>query len=138
MRTPATKRASGAKTDRSQSSARPSATKHARKGPVSSAAASSAQKEALTQISARIPGDLKSQFDALVERKGLRKEFVVEEALRFHLRALQEIPSEYIMPSRLVLDAKSSRRVVDALTTPPEASEALAALVRGDKRAGDY
>lgn len=138
MRTPVTKRTSSAKTGRTQPSAGPSAARHARKGPVSSATASVAQKKALTQISARIPGDLKSQFDALVERKGLRKEFVVEEALRFHLRALEEIPAEYIMPTRLVLDAKSSQRVVEALTTPPEASEALAALVRGDKRAGDY
>src|SRR5688572_17203455 len=120
MRTPATKRTRGDKTERTQRRAGPAATRDARKGPVPSLSGSGAQKKALTQISARIPGDLKSQFDALVERKGLRKEFVVEEALRFHLRALEEIPSEYIMPTRLVLDTESSQRVVEALTNPPE------------------
>src|SRR5262245_48444166 len=92
----------------------------------------------LTQISARVPDDLKSRFDELVERMGLRKEFVIEEALRHHLRALEDIPAEYILPTRIVLTAASSRSLVAALEKPAGPSQELTALVRGDRKPGDH
>lgn len=95
-------------------------------------------KRSLTQISARVPGDLKLRFDQMVERKGLRKEFVIEEALRHHLAALEELPDEYIIPPRMVLTPESSRRVAKALANPPRPSQALTSLLRGSRRAGDH
>lgn len=92
----------------------------------------------LTQISARVPDELKHRFDALVARKGLRKEYVVEEALRHHLQVLEEIPAEYIIPLKIVFTTASAERFVELVENPPEPTDALKKLLAGEINDGDY
>jgi hypothetical protein len=92
----------------------------------------------LRQISGRVPGELKDQFDALVARKGLRKEFVLADALRHHLRALEELPVEYLIPTRMVLTAASSRVLAASLLHPLKPSAELKTLFRNKPHVGDH
>jgi hypothetical protein len=47
-----------------------------------------------TQISAYVAASTKRELDAYAEAHGLKQGFLVEEALRHHLRALRELPDD--------------------------------------------
>jgi len=83
-----------------------------------------------TRISARISKETKAELEAYVRQKGVKKAFLIEEALRRHLRALREIPEDLMIPGRLVLTSKSMERVADRIECDETASEALKSLFR--------
>jgi len=56
--------------------------------------------------------------------------WVVEQALLHHLQALEELPSDVIIPVRLVLSEESARVVRDLVTRPPEPTEEMRRLFR--------
>jgi hypothetical protein len=56
-----------------------------------------------TQVSAYISEETKAQVEAYVKSHGVKKGYLIEEALQHHLQALREIPEDLIIPSRLVL-----------------------------------
>ena len=56
-----------------------------------------------TQISAYISDDAKAALETYVKQRGVKKAYVIEEALLHHLQALREIPEDVIIPARLVL-----------------------------------
>lgn len=81
-----------------------------------------------TQISAFISEETKEEFERYVERKGLKKAFVLEQALQLHLRALRELPSEVLVPAQLKLSAASFDRLVDRIEHPRAPTKAMRAL----------
>jgi predicted DNA-binding protein len=83
-----------------------------------------------TQISAYISDEAKAALEAYVKQRGVKKAYVIEEALLHHLQALREIPEDIVVPVRLVLSEKSMREVADRLSAVEEPSEALKALFR--------
>jgi hypothetical protein len=60
-----------------------------------------------TQISALVSGDTKELLDRFVRATGLKKGYLVEQALRHHLLALEQIPAEYIVRPALVVTRAS-------------------------------
>jgi uncharacterized protein (DUF1778 family) len=74
-----------------------------------------------TQISAFVSTDTKELLDRLVRSTGLKKGYVLEMALRHHVQALQEIPSDLIVPPRIVITRESGERLISHLrdTRPP-------------------
>ncbi|HEC13749.1 MAG TPA: hypothetical protein ENI80_10985 [Acidiferrobacteraceae bacterium] len=83
-----------------------------------------------TQVSAYISEEAKAQVEAYVERHGVKKGYLIEEALRHHLQALREIPEDLIIPSRLVLTSEAMEQVVEGIAGEDQPTEALRTLLR--------
>ena len=83
-----------------------------------------------TQVSAYISEETKAEVDAYVKRRGVKKAYLIEEALQHHLQALREIPEDLIIPSRLVLTEKAMAQIAERITQEEQPTEALKALLR--------
>lgn len=69
------------------------------------------------KISAYISEETKNQIKAYVKNKGVKKDFLLEEALQHYLQVLRDIPEELIIPSRLVLTEDAMKQVAARLTS---------------------
>jgi antitoxin component of RelBE/YafQ-DinJ toxin-antitoxin module len=72
------------------------------------------------QVSATISATTKEELDRFTERLGLKKNFVVEQALLYFMASRRELPDEAFVPTRLVLEDAA----FDALTAGLEAEAA--------------
>jgi uncharacterized protein (DUF1778 family) len=85
-----------------------------------------------TQISAPISNETKELLEQHVKATGVKKGHLVESALRYHLRALHELPADVLVPPRLVLTHRSFGQVVERLHSPGKPTKALRDLMSGD------
>lgn len=83
-----------------------------------------------TQVSAYISDETKAEVEAYVKRRGVKKAWLIEEALRHHLQALREIPEDLIIPSRLVLTAAGMAEIAQRIGGKDQPTEALKSLFR--------
>jgi len=60
-----------------------------------------------TQISAVVSETTRELLERHVRATGVKKGYLVEQALRHHLQALQELPADVIVHPKLVLTRKS-------------------------------
>ena len=81
------------------------------------------------QISANISRETKKLLDSYVRKRGVKKSYVIEQALRHHLLAVNEIPEEYIIPPIVRVDADSGALIGRLLDEPPAPTEAMRALM---------
>lgn len=81
-----------------------------------------------TQISAHISESTKDLVEQYAAEHGVKKGYLVEQALLHHLQALRELPADIIIPARIVISKKSMERVAELLETPREPTAALRAL----------
>lgn len=81
-----------------------------------------------TQISAFISDTTSSELERYVEARGLKKGYVVEQALRFHLRALKELPAETIVPPQVVVSTETAERLAERMKKPRKPTPAMRAL----------
>jgi len=88
------------------------------------------------QISTYISATTKRRLDEFARESGLKKGYILEQALDGYLSAADAIPAEYLVPATLVLANESYDRVVQRLLGPSEPTPALAALLRGEVDAG--
>jgi uncharacterized protein (DUF1778 family) len=86
-----------------------------------------------SQISATISAATKDRLDRFAESNGLKKNFVVEQALLYFMEARRDLPDEAFIPARLVIDDDAFERVVDLLERAPRAGKALRELMRGSR-----
>ena len=84
-----------------------------------------------TQVSAYISEETKAQIEAYVKSHGVKKAYLIEEALQHHLQALREIPEDLVIPARLVLSREAMECIAEQLTGEEQPTEALKALFRG-------
>ena len=64
---------------------------------------------------------------------GLRKNYVVEQALLLFMQARTELPDEAFVAARLVLENAAFDRIVEAIESPAAPADALRALVHGSR-----
>ena len=83
-----------------------------------------------TQVSAYISEETKAQVEAYAKSHGVKKAFLIEEALQHHLQALREIPEDLIIPSRLVLTSETMAQIVEHLAQRDQPTVALKTLLR--------
>jgi hypothetical protein len=81
-----------------------------------------------TQISAHISDTTSSELDRYVEARGLKKGYVVEQALRHHLRAMRELPADVVVPPQLVVNADVAAHLADRIEKPRKPTAAMRAL----------
>ena len=87
-----------------------------------------------SQISATISAATKERLDRFVEMHGLKKNYVVEQALLYFMEARRELPNEGLLPARLVLEDEQFDRLAESLAQPAPATAALRELMRGKGR----
>lgn len=68
-----------------------------------------------TQISALVSQETKELLERHVRATGVKKGHLVEQALRHHLRALQELPADVIVHPRLVVTRKSGKAIIEQM-----------------------
>lgn len=85
---------------------------------------------ATKQISAFISEETRAQVETYVKRRGVKKAYLIEEALQHHLQALRAIPEDIVIPARLVLTKEALSQVADRITGDEQATESLKALFR--------
>jgi hypothetical protein len=83
-----------------------------------------------TQVSAYISEETKAEIEAYVKRRGVKKAYLIEEALQHHLQALREIPEDLVIPSRLVLTREALTEIAERIDGKVEPTESLKALFR--------
>ncbi len=84
-----------------------------------------------TQISASVSKTTREKLERFTESRGLKKNFVVEQALLYFMESRRELPDEAFIPTRVVLGDASFERLVKLLKRPPKPARALAELMRG-------
>lgn len=83
------------------------------------------------QVSAIISAATKEKLDRFTEELGLKKNFVVEQALLFFMESRRELPDEALIPTRIVLDDAAFDRLVEHIEAAPAPTRALRELMRG-------
>ena len=83
------------------------------------------------QISATVSASTREKLDRFAERHGLKKNFVIEQALLYFLEARRELPDEAFIPTRIVLADDSFDEVAKLLENPRPPTDALRKLMRG-------
>lgn len=86
-----------------------------------------------TQISATISSVAKDELDKFTESHGLKKNYVIEQALLLFMSARRELPDEAIVPARIVLEDEEFDRIAAMIERPPAPGEALRKLMRGGR-----
>ena len=81
-----------------------------------------------TQISAYISDVTSTELEAYVEARGLKKSFVIDQAIKHHLRALRELPVEVIVPPQIVVDRDVGERLLARVAKPRKPTAATVAL----------
>ena len=87
-----------------------------------------------SQISATVSSATKDRLDRFTESHGLKKNFVVEQALLYFMDARRDLPDEALIPTRFVLEDGSFDRIVSRLESPAEPTAALRELMRDRNR----
>lgn len=84
-----------------------------------------------TQVSATISAATKDKLDRFTEQLGLKKNFVVEQALLFFMESRRDLPDEAFVPTRLVLDDEAFDQLIARLEAPAAPTDRLIGLMRG-------
>jgi uncharacterized protein (DUF1778 family) len=81
-----------------------------------------------TQISAHVSVTAQQRLDEFARATGVTRSRLIEDALLHHLRALEELPAEAVIPARVVLTPASAARVRKLLGHPPPPTQAMKRL----------
>lgn len=89
-----------------------------------------------SQISAYISESTKKQLEQYADAHGMKKGYLLEEALLHHLQALRELPADIIIPPRLELSPKSFAEVSALVAKPRRPTKAIRSLMAGKRARG--
>lgn len=81
-----------------------------------------------TQISAFVSDSTKDLLEKYADAHGLKKAYLIEEALLHHLQALQELPLDVIIPARLTISSESGQMVLARVEKPRRPTKAMREL----------
>lgn len=81
------------------------------------------------QISAFISDDTKALVEAYTKKSGVKKGYLIEDALLHHLQALKEFPLDIIIPSKITVTNNSMEQLIDLIENPPKPTNTLRDLM---------
>jgi len=81
-----------------------------------------------TQISAFISDSTKELLEKYADAHGLKKAYLIEEALLHHFQALRELPLDIILPTKLVVSRESGQAVIERVDKPRRPTKAMREL----------
>ena len=82
-----------------------------------------------TQISASVSKQTKKLLDAYTRKRGIKKSFVIEQALLHHLLAAEEIPEQFIVPPVLRVKLDGLKAIIAQLETTGAPTDAMQELM---------
>jgi hypothetical protein len=82
-----------------------------------------------TRISAVISRSTRDLVERHVRATGLKKDHLVEQALRHHLQALSELPADVIIHPKIIVTRRSGEAILKQMRTG-KATKALRDLMR--------
>lgn len=82
-----------------------------------------------TQVSTQISKSTRELLEKYTRRTGVKKGFLIEQALLHHLQALEELPAEYIIRPRIVVSRKTGEELLRQAETA-EPTPTLRELMR--------
>jgi hypothetical protein len=71
-------------------------------------------------------------LEKYTEAQGVKKAFVIEEALLHHLQALNELPADIVIPPRLIVSRTSGERVLERIEKPELPMQTMRELFEDD------
>jgi hypothetical protein len=83
------------------------------------------------QISAEISQGTKQLLERYSRAHGVKKQFLIESALLHHIQALEELPTNVIIPPRLLVSAASGRKIAELVSKKQKPTSELVELMRG-------
>jgi len=83
------------------------------------------------QISAEISQGTKQLLERYSRAHGVKKQFLIESALLHHIQALEELPTNIIIPPRLVVSAASGRKIAQLVSKRQKPTSDLVELMSG-------
>lgn len=83
-----------------------------------------------TQISAYISNTTKSLVEEYTEHYGVKKAHLVEEALLHHIQALRELPSDLVIPPRVVVTPEDGETILQRVKSPRKPTTAMRDLFK--------
>jgi uncharacterized protein (DUF1778 family) len=86
-----------------------------------------------SQIAATVSASTREKLDRFTESRGLKKNFVIEQALLYFMEARRDLPDEALIPTRIMLDDDSFDRVARLIENPRPPTDALRKLMRGQR-----
>lgn len=86
-----------------------------------------------SQISVTVSEATKEQLDRFTAIHGLKKNFVVEQALLYFMEARRELSDEALIPARIVMEDAAFDRVAELAIKPADPARALRELMRAQK-----
>jgi len=81
------------------------------------------------QISAPISKETKDLIEEHVRATGVKKGYLVEQALLHHIQALDDLPKEFIIHPRIVVSRRTGRAILKQMESA-EPTPALRKLLR--------
>lgn len=90
-----------------------------------------------TQISTHISEATRRELERYAEAHGVKKGYLLEEALLHHLQALRELPADIVIPPRLTVTPRSFKQVGAAVKAPRKPTRALRDLMAGKPVRGE-
>ena len=85
-----------------------------------------------TQISAVVSRETKDLLERYARAKGMKKGYLIEEALRHHLRALDQLPADAILHPRIVVSLESGELVLKKIRSGKPTKELRDLMRDGD------
>lgn len=85
------------------------------------------------QISAYVSRRTSERLDMFARETGIKKARLIEDAIVKHLDALESLPADAFIPTRIVLTPESWDRLMERLDAPPNPTPALRKLMRGQE-----
>ena len=83
-----------------------------------------------SQVSAIISSSTRTLLEHRVRATGVKKGHLLEQALLYHLRALEALPADILVPPRIVLTNRSFEKVLKQIKSPPKPTKKLVALMK--------
>jgi uncharacterized protein (DUF1778 family) len=82
-----------------------------------------------TQISAEISESTRELLEKYARNTGIKKGFLIEQAVLDYIRALEQLPTDILIPAKIVLSRESARTIVAHLKRPPRPTKRLRQLM---------
>ena len=84
------------------------------------------------QISAYVSDETKNDMEHYSATYGVKKGYIIENAIEHYLQALHEIPQEFIVPAKMTLSDASFDTLLQSVKNPPKPTELLKGLMGED------
>ncbi len=83
------------------------------------------------QISAEISRGTRELLERYSRAHGVKKQFLIENAVLHHIQALEELSTGIIIPPRVVVSAASGREIAQLIAKRQKPTNQLVELMRG-------